>query len=1571
MNESSAKAPKNGKPAGAGESPSEPSYSAPLNSVQAQMMPVYALGQANPIVPTLASRNVQKQSSTSPDEDSESTTEEPVDEPDVQAQMAPEAGGPPVNGGATESSVTTSARPSWFSSAVNDGLRGATRPLPAIGRIQESFGGHDVSHVRVQVGGPATHANRRMGARAYTSGNRIAFRQEPDVRLAAHEAAHVVQQGQGVRLKGGVGEAGDVYEQQADRAADAVVAGQSAEEILDQNPGGNTGGAAVQKACDCGGTCDKCSDEAPVQHELEVNAQRRFEPMVTTAGGEPEREEQTTEGEGAEAAGPAPAAAEHEEEGSAREAAEATEPRTPGTEAPSPAVNAGPAPAAEGARRTESSGRGEPACQGGGGIHAECYTEAYEEPEEEPEEEPQDPPSTEAEENMDSDSPEAEERDDCPIEEAVANQAPVTRSETEGVAASAEGSRTAPATAEAAEAGPPEAAALGNQVAGNETSAEAALSPIDSAIAQTEEQRDETVGAYQLAFSQLRAYGQNSSALAGPVTFAADDAGPEGVAAQRQAENQAQEFFAGAADQINEAIDLALVEVPGRLGGLAENIKVEIDAAMESEKAAISTRINLARGQARARAARARPQVVEQHNSAVTSMEAATAAAITQITSEHQSTLEQINELETRRLDNINALYATSRQNHEAVGVTVGAEAHNHGEQYYNEYERCKIHRSDGFFTGHLTDRRAEAQQNASRETAEGYRKNLEKTAKQQAREAVKGRKQDRCGLIATARRTRETLDSQFNNLVTSLQQGLETGRQNAAANRDQLLASIDTALRSTLRTLDQQENSQRQALNDTGYLQQVAIEQAAHSAAASIQSSVGQAADSAQRALAQIRESFGESPAPDPESLGLLLGPMSRRISEAIEGLSSQVETGLARSEEHLAAAGARALTALANVTQNNDEQAAGVIDGISGSMSDLVANARVAFAQQTSQYQQQTEAAMAGGSQIFTRILSGFQTAVNTLITNIQSALTDSVGRLEESLRTSLAGVDCEIPKQAMKAASKEQPAWKRVVAIILIIAVIIVVALVIGPAVIGAVGAAASALGAGAAAGVIGTLVGGAIVGAAASATIQVLNNWRTGERLMRGVGQAAIMGAVGGFLGAGAGALVGRFVSGAVLQFASNIAADALLELGTELVTGEFSWESFGMALAMSVASGGFGEIPRIRRIQARMTFRGARSVRGARAQAYAETLRPPVHAEAPPSRPRTETEPGAPARPREETAATTETARPRSEAEVETAAAATAAGPRPETDLNARAARVDDAELANTTTNRTQVGDAEHVVSMRRNGDHVEAEICSAACGALIDRLSLMINSLPGGQAHARLRRELASLRARVGEIETHIQNATMSHQDVITASADIAARFRDLGSRHPDLGTALDRPRVFGDVYEPAATPAGTERVSTDRLGVTTGERRTVDVNRHRSLDIPEGTPVLYVLRDRNTGAVLKVGQTTAGPSMTERFGRYDRAGRRLGMNSLELEVTPVTNLRGRTIETPESVLRARMEDAGHILPWDYTGRPGRLGRVGPGTPFESLPGGSRLRREGWRWSKRGVRRGYLVRTRR
>ncbi len=124
------------------------------------------------------------------------------------------------------------------------GVSGAGGAPPHLDTIQRSFGRHDVSGVSAHVGGQAAEASAQLGATAYATGNDVAFAETPSLFLASHELAHVVQQRGGVQLKGGIGQVGDVYEQHADAVAHAVVAGESAEPLLDRMAGG--GGAAVQ-----------------------------------------------------------------------------------------------------------------------------------------------------------------------------------------------------------------------------------------------------------------------------------------------------------------------------------------------------------------------------------------------------------------------------------------------------------------------------------------------------------------------------------------------------------------------------------------------------------------------------------------------------------------------------------------------------------------------------------------------------------------------------------------------------------------------------------------------------------------------------------------------------------------------------------------------------------------------------------------------------------------------------------------------------------------------------------------------------------------------------------------------------------------------------------------------------------------------------------------------------------------------------------------------------------------------------------------------------------------------------
>ncbi|MCB9570133.1 MAG: DUF4157 domain-containing protein [Myxococcales bacterium] len=130
------------------------------------------------------------------------------------------------------------------------GVSGPGGALPYLERIQRAFGRHDVRHVRAHSDAMAASASRAIGAKAYAIGDSVAFAEPPSLFTAAHEAAHTVQQRAGVQLRGGVGEAGDPYEQRANAVAAAVVAGRSAEALLDRDAPGTRatrGARAVQR----------------------------------------------------------------------------------------------------------------------------------------------------------------------------------------------------------------------------------------------------------------------------------------------------------------------------------------------------------------------------------------------------------------------------------------------------------------------------------------------------------------------------------------------------------------------------------------------------------------------------------------------------------------------------------------------------------------------------------------------------------------------------------------------------------------------------------------------------------------------------------------------------------------------------------------------------------------------------------------------------------------------------------------------------------------------------------------------------------------------------------------------------------------------------------------------------------------------------------------------------------------------------------------------------------------------------------------------------------------------------
>jgi hypothetical protein len=139
----------------------------------------------------------------------------------------------PVQMRAASASSKPAATPTAIHTAAERATSGPGHSLPHQTTIQWSFGRHDLTSVKAHTGPAARSGTQSMNAEAFTRGSHIAFATQPSLYLAAHEAAHVVQQRAGVSLPTGVGQKGDRYEQHADQVAQRVVRGQSSESLLD------------------------------------------------------------------------------------------------------------------------------------------------------------------------------------------------------------------------------------------------------------------------------------------------------------------------------------------------------------------------------------------------------------------------------------------------------------------------------------------------------------------------------------------------------------------------------------------------------------------------------------------------------------------------------------------------------------------------------------------------------------------------------------------------------------------------------------------------------------------------------------------------------------------------------------------------------------------------------------------------------------------------------------------------------------------------------------------------------------------------------------------------------------------------------------------------------------------------------------------------------------------------------------------------------------------------------------------------------------------------------------------
>jgi hypothetical protein len=143
------------------------------------------------------------------------------------------AGTTPSTAEAALSTRRTAGQARAMHAVARQGLGDPAGPYPHGDRIRAAFGAYAPSGLSAHMGPAARAASGALSAGGYVLNGRAVFGGRPSLHTAAHEAAHMVHQAHGgAALAHGIGHMSDAHERMADRVADVVAAGGSAEPLL-------------------------------------------------------------------------------------------------------------------------------------------------------------------------------------------------------------------------------------------------------------------------------------------------------------------------------------------------------------------------------------------------------------------------------------------------------------------------------------------------------------------------------------------------------------------------------------------------------------------------------------------------------------------------------------------------------------------------------------------------------------------------------------------------------------------------------------------------------------------------------------------------------------------------------------------------------------------------------------------------------------------------------------------------------------------------------------------------------------------------------------------------------------------------------------------------------------------------------------------------------------------------------------------------------------------------------------------------------------------------------------------
>ncbi|MEO1054846.1 MAG: hypothetical protein AAFX87_29705 [Bacteroidota bacterium] len=629
-----------------------------------------------------------------------------------------------------------------------------------------------------------------------------------------------------------------------------------------------------------------------------------------------------------------------------------------------------------------------------------------------------------------------------------------------------------------------------------------------------------------------------------------------------------------------------------RIQTAAEIAKAGIQAKVVEQQTMVTDKIKALKAKVRQKANGTLGTINGQYQSTANAIKAATGASRKTVKSEYDTALKNINKAEADQLPKIDKAYTDGAQKFKDAGVKIADIAKSRQTTRSGTLMVGVSNVDDNPLDGPYKYNKQKAKSEAAMKVGEGYYTGLKEEGEKKAGELLNGpgKANDYKGVRAEAKKAKESLSKHYNEALKNLDAGEKKALDGAEKARNKMASAATKARDKTIKALEEQEKAQLEMLTAFGVRQEAAIDRDMLKATTALEGGVNEATFKLLTALQSFKDQLHGEELPDPMLMGEALQTKSAEVTNSVTNVLTNIEAGIAASEQGIMTGGDQVAQGLAQMAQTGVDEATELAEGINPVMDKMTKGAIQGFTQMTQGHAQTNTNTTNNAVTTIKNVDSNLKTSFTNMDTNLNDGIKNNAKMLEDGLR---AAMDKDMLKKSedeeKAAAAQVQPRWKGILKWVIIIAVVLVVALVVGPAVIGFVaGAAASVIGAGAAATAVGAIVGGAIVGAAAGGVIQMGHNLVDGKAVLDGVGKAMVVGAIGGALGGAGGALGQVITKGAAgaLPALTRFGVDMVFDVGGgilgDLAVGNpITWEGVlkgaAMGAGMSVGMGGMGAI----------------------------------------------------------------------------------------------------------------------------------------------------------------------------------------------------------------------------------------------------------------------------------------------------------------------------------------------------------------------------------------------------------